>query len=177
MSNALNDPNVEASSSPRQPGLVFAELKDTAAMDDIVFMAQQAHEESRFSYIDFASHKVRAIAERAIADPKKNAVMMAWDDRKPVGFLYCSVGEYHIGVGALVTTIHNVNVLKDVRHSLRGGRVALGLFRGVETWSQARAATEILFHVTSDIDLGRTHKFIKRVGYRFIGGSYAKRII
>jgi hypothetical protein len=145
-------------------------------MDDIISMAQQSHEESRFSYISFAPQKVQAIAERAISDPKRHAVMMAWDSAKPVGFAYCSVGEYHIGQGTLVTTIHNINVLAHVRHSLRGGRVALGLFRGVESWSAARSSTEILFHVTSDVDLSRTHKFIKRIGYRFIGGSYAKRL-
>ena len=145
-------------------------------MDDIVFLARRAHEESRFSYIEFAPHKVRAIAERAISDPKRHAAMMAWDGGKPVGFAYGSIGEYHIGTGTLVTTIHNINVLSEVRHSLRGGRVALGLFRGIETWSKARSSKEILFHVTSDVDLSRTHKFIKRLGYRFIGGSYARSL-
>lgn len=158
----------------KKTSLVFSAIKDNGAMDDIVHLAQQAHEESRFSYITFAPHKVRAIAERAIADPKRHAVMMVWESGKPVGFVYCSVGEYHIGTGTLVTTIHNINVLKEVRHGLRGGRVALGLIRGVETWSKARSSAEILFHVTSDVDLGRTHKFIKRLGYRFIGGSYVK---
>lgn len=160
-----------------QTSLSFEVLKDTKAMDDIVFLAQRAHEESRFSYITFAPQKVQAIAERAIADPKRHAVMMARDGEKPVGFVYCSIGEYHIGTGTLMCTIHNINVLPEIRHGLRGGRVALGLFRGVETWSKARSAKEILFHVTSDVDLGRTHKFIKRVGYRFIGGSYAKSLI
>lgn len=161
----------------QKPSLTFSEVKDNASMKDIVFLAKRAHEESRFSYITFAPQKVQAIAERAIADPKRHAVMLAWDGGDPVGFVYCSIGEYHIGTGTLVTTIHNINVLQEVRHSLRGGRVALGLFRGVETWSQARSSKEILFHVTSDIDLGRTHKFIKRIGYRFIGGSYAKNLI
>ena len=170
-------PQVSIRPSAMQSGLVFSELKDMAALDDIVFLAKQAHEESRFSYIEFAPHKVTEIAERAIRDPKRHGAMIAWSNGKPVGFLYCSVGEYHIGVGTLVTTVHNVNVLKDVRHGLSGGRVALGLFKGLETWSQSRSSTEILFHVTSDVDLGRTHKFIKRIGYRFIGGSYAKRII
>lgn len=161
----------------RAGGLNFQHLTSTAAMEDIVLLAAQAHAESRFSYITFAPEKVRAIAERALSDPKRHAVMLAWEGGAPVGFVYCSIGEYHIGTGTLVTTIHNINVLKDVRHGLRGGRVALGLFRGVETWSLARSSKEILFHVTSDVDLGRTHKFIKRLGYRFIGGSYAKNLI
>ena len=170
--------NAQARGAPPREaaGLTFSELRDTQAMDDIIFMAQRSHEESRFSYITFAPGKVRAIAEKALADPKRHAVMMAWIDQRPVGFAYCSIGEYHIGTGTLVTTIHNINVLREFRHGLRGGRVALGLFRGVETWSKARSSAEILFHVTSDVDLGRTHKFIKRIGYRFIGGSYAKSL-
>ena len=154
--------------------LKFEVLTSMEAIDDIVYLAEQSHKESRFSYITFAPDKVRAIAERALADTKRNGALLCWDKDKPVGFVYCSVGEYHIGTGTLVTTIHNLNVLKDVRHSLKGGRVALGLLNGVASWSKARNSAEILFHVTSDVELGRTHKFIKRLGYRFIGGSYAK---
>ena len=164
-------PGLEASG-----GLKFEVLTSTDVMEDIVFLAEQAHAESRFSYITFAPEKVRAIAERAISDPKRHAVMLCWDGPRPVGFVYCSVGEYHIGVGTLVTTIHTLNGLKDFRHSLKGGRVALGLLNGVVSWSRARSSSEVLFHVTSDVELGRTHKFIKRLGYRFIGGSYAKKL-
>lgn len=91
-----------------------------------------------------------------------------------VGFAYCSVGEYHIGTDILLTTIHNMNVSRDVRASLSGGKIALGLFKGIESWSQARGAKEVLFHVTSDVDLARAHKLAKRIGFKFVGGSYVK---
>lgn len=176
MSSQQSSLTKDVGSAQKSSGLTFSVLTDLNAMDDIVFMAKQSHEESRFSYIEFAPEKVRTIAEKAISDPARHAVMMAWDHGQPVGFVYCSIGEYHIGADTLVTTIHNINVLQDVRHSLRGGRVAIGLLKGVYSWSKARNAQEILFHVTSDVDLGRTHKFIKRLGYRFIGGSYAKSL-
>jgi len=102
--------------------------------------------------------------------------MVAERDREFVGIAYCSVGEYHLGTDVLLTTIQNINVSKSVRASLSGGKIGLGLFRGIETWSEARGAKEILFHVTSDIGLAQTHKLAKRVGYKFIGGSYVKRI-
>lgn len=171
----LQQSELKGESRPEvKQGLLFDVLTCTYAMEDIVFLAERAHAESRFSYIEFAPEKVRRIAERALADPKRHAVMLCWDDGKPVGFVYCSIGEYHIGAGTLLTTVHNINVLKEVRHTLKGGRAALGLLKGVDSWSRARNASEILFHVTSEVDLGRTHKFIKRLGYRFIGGSYAK---
>lgn len=149
---------------------VVSEESDIPALVDLAY---EAHTESRFSYIEFAPGKVEKIAKRALADPKRSAVMLANKNAVPVGAAYCSVGEYHIGTGSLFTTIHNVNVSKHIRSSLSGGRVALGLFRGIETWSKARDAQEILFHVTSNVDLARTHKLAKRIGYEFIGGSYA----
>ena len=157
--------------------LIFSEITEITPVDDIIYVARRAHEESRFSYITFAPDKVSEIVNRVLSDQKRHGAMMAWLDKRPVGFTYCSVGEYHVGTGTMVTTIHAISVLTDVRRTLRGGRVSLGLFRGVETWSQARSSKEVLFHVTSDVDLGRTHKLIKRLGYRFIGGSYAKSLV
>ena len=145
-------------------------------MGGLVALAKAAHEESRLSYIIFAPHKVEAIVRKALADTKRHGIMLCKDHGLVVGAAYCSVGEYHVGAGTLVTTIHNINVLPEKRRGLSGGKIALGLMRGIETWSQARKSKEIFFHVTSDVDLVRTHKFIKRLGYQFIGGSYAKRI-
>lgn len=154
--------------------LVFRMAIKKSDLPAIVALAREAHEESRFGYIPFSDKKVRKIAMAAFKDQKRHAVMLALKNKIPVGFLYCSVGEYHIGTGVLLTTIHNMNVSRSIRASLSGGRVALGLFKGVETWSKARGAKEILFHVTSDVDLARAHKLAKRIGYKFVGGSYAK---
>ena len=100
--------------------------------------------------------------------------MIAEKHYQAVGFVYCSVGEHHIGSDDLLTTIHNMNVFRTVRSSLSGGKIALGLFRGGETWSQARKAKEILFRVTSDVNLAQAHRLAKRIGYKFVGGSYVK---
>ena len=170
-----------ASSALRQPsgakGLRFSEISNLSDIDDIIYLAKRAHDESRFSYIEFAPEKVKSIVKRALEKPKQNGIFLAHRGDKAVGFVYFSIGEYHIGKGTYLTTIHNINVLKEERSTLNGGRIALGLLRGVETWSQARSSSEILFHVTSGVELARTHKLIKRVGYRLIGGSYAKNFI
>lgn len=156
--------------------LSFALITSMESLDAVMYLAKRSHEESRFSYIAFSHQKVKSIVERVLGDPKRHAIMICYEKQKPIGFVYCSIGEYHIGIGTLLTTIHNINVLKEVRHTLKGGRAVLGLLKGVDSWSRARSSKEILFHVTSDIELSRTHKFIKRMGYRFIGGSYARNI-
>lgn len=139
----------------------------------VITLARAAHEESRFGYIPFSAPKVENITREALKDPRRHAVMLATKGDAPVGFVYCSVGEYHIGAGVLVTSIHNMNVSRDIRASLAGGRVALGLFKGVETWSRARGSQEILFHVTSGVDLARSHKLAKRVGHWLADKRYA----
>jgi len=114
-SSVLNTPEPE---SPPSKPLRFHVVSDRADIPKIVDLAREAHAESRFGYIPFRADKVRKIAERAIADEKRHAVMLAEKDGAPVGFAYCSVGEYHIGTDVLLTTIHNINVSRDVRVSL-----------------------------------------------------------
>jgi hypothetical protein len=151
----------------------MAEQSDIA---QIIPLARAAHDESRFSYIPFSEDKVQKIVLTALEDRSRHGMMLAVKGQVLIGMAYCSVGELHIGTGVLLTTIHNINVQRSIRSSLSGGRAALGLFKGIETWSQARGAQEVLFHVTSGVDLARAHKLVKRVGYEFIGGSYAKTL-
>lgn len=158
--------------APRE--LHFRIVNSAEDLPALVSLAREAHEESRFSYIPFSEEKVRKIALAALETPNRNAVFLSLKGKRPIGFAYCTIGEYHIGEGALLTTIHNMNVSRSVRASLSGGKVALGLFKGVETWSKARGASEVLFHVTSGVDLARAHKLAKRIGFKFIGGSYAR---
>ena len=178
MLRALKKKALDGQSKERQQethsDLSFRLATSDSDLPAIVHLAREAHEESRFGYIPFNADKVRKIAKSAFADEKRHAVMIAERRRQAVGFVYCSVGDCHIGSDVLLTTIHNMNVARSVRSSLSGGKTALGLFRGVETWSQARGAKEILFHVTSDVNLDQAHKLAKRIGYKFVGGSYVK---
>lgn len=124
--------------------------------------------------IPFSEDKVRKIARKAMQDYKRHAVMIARKAGRLVGFVYCSVGKYHIGTGVLLTSIHNINVVKDVRASLSGGKIALSLFKWGETWSKARNASEIFLHVSSGFNLASIHALAKKMGFVFVGGSYGK---
>ncbi|WP_068089272.1 hypothetical protein [Polycladidibacter stylochi] len=127
-------------------------------------------------YIPFSEQKVRKIVEQAVKRPDRFAIMLAYLGERPVGLLYCGVGEYHIGENVLLATIYNINVLREIRASIGGGRAALGLLRGASMWAKARGAQELLLHVTSDVELPRLHKLSKKTGFKFIGGSYVKSI-
>ncbi|MCH2078636.1 MAG: hypothetical protein MK180_17480 [Rhodobacteraceae bacterium] len=110
----------------------------------------------------------------AIDKPTQRIVLLARKKDLPAGFSYASLRQYHIANEALLTTVHNLNVLSDFRMTLSGGRIALGLLKGLESWAKAAKADELLFHVTSGVDLERAHKFAKRADFSLIGGSYAK---
>lgn len=70
----------------------------------------------------------------------------------------------------------HINIVRGHRAPLAGGRIALGLLKGVETWARARGAREVLFHFTSGLELARSRKLAKRMGYELIGGSYGKAL-
>lgn len=156
--------------------LAFELVKDTQWTRELVSLAKRTHEDSRFAYIAFSPTKVERTIERALADPRRHGLMVCRAGTSAVGAAHCSVGEYHVGTGTLVTTIHVISVHPEVRQSLLSGKVALGLVAGIETWSAARGAVEIFLHVTSGIGLERSHRLAKRIGFECIGGSYAKRI-
>lgn len=152
--------------------LNFRVVTDHADIPDLVDLAREAHGESRFSYIPFSAEKVAKIAKLALKDDKRHGIFIAARGAVPIGFAYCTLGEYHIGTDVLIATIHNINVSREARQRLAGGRAALGLLNGVKSWARARGASEILFHVTSGSELERTHRLAKRLGYATIGGSY-----
>lgn len=157
----------------RNGSLRLRVVTDTSDIPALVKLAREAHTESRFSYIPFSADKVVKIARLALKDGKRHGIFIAERGGAPVGFAYCTLGEYHIGTDVLIATIHNINVSRAARQRLAGGRAALGLLNGAKSWAHARGASEIFFHVTSGSELERTHRLAKRLGYATIGGSYA----
>ncbi|WP_299771251.1 hypothetical protein [uncultured Tateyamaria sp.] len=140
----------------------------------ILALAHEAHHESRFQNICFSVEKATRLAIDAFENPKQNGVMVALRGNKQVGFAHCSVGEYFIGTGALLTTVHVLYVSQQVRQSLAGGRCFLGLLAGLESWSRNRGSSQLLLHVTGGIEANRTSRSLARTGYAPVGSNFAK---
>lgn len=160
----------------RSPNLAFrlAESEDDLAA--LRPLSRSLHQEAYFSRYQYSFEKRDDLFAKAIATPDRFALMMAEWHHNPVGFLFCSAGDYIVGEGDLIVTVMSFYVDHERRSSLLGGRIALGLLRGVLRWAHNRNAREVLFHVTTGVDLGRTHQFLQKAGGRFIGGNYAFRI-
>ena len=154
----------------------FSHVKSALDIPDLVLLAREAHEESRFSYIPFSEEKVFQIAMKALEDPARHGGFLARSKGEPVGFAYCTIGEYHIGTGALLTTVHSMGVSQTTRKRLMGGKVALGLFQGVRSWSKDRGAQEVLLHFTTGVGTARSAKLARKLGFQLIGGSYVNKL-
>ncbi len=134
------------------------------------------HAESRYSNIPYSHKKRDDLFIKAIKSPKYFALMIAEINDEPVGFLFCTIGEYIVGYDDLITTVYSFYVRKKYRGTILGGKAAIRLLKGAIKWSKNRNAREIMIHVTSGIDIQRTDKFLRRTGFGVTGANYSFRL-
>lgn len=139
-------------------------------------LAKSALEESRFNKAKFSDEKFVKAAKIAAREPKVHGVLTAHLADRPVGFAYCQVGEPLVGTGLTISTVQVLYVEERVRASILGGRIANGLLNGVLSWSSSRNTSEVFIHTTSGIKTITNDQFLKRRGFKVLGGSYAREI-
>lgn len=139
-------------------------------------LAQKAHEESIFKEIQYSEEKFSKSFDTTINDPYKYLGLKVSIDNKILGFAYCMAGGYYIGEGAKVVTVNTIYVDKPIRNTLLGGRVAVKLIRGIETWARDRKAQYILYHVTSGAGIASADKFFRKMGMTTLGGNYGVKL-
>ena len=154
--------------------IAFKVVDDLVDLPDLIGLAREAHAESHLARIPFSEGKVARIVERALADPVHQGIMLARRGEVPAGALHCSAGEYLVGTGAILATVHTIYVSASLRTGLGGGRVALGLLNGARTWAKARGAVELSVSVASGSGIERTDKLMRRLGFTPTGGNYAR---
>ena len=109
---------------------------------------------------------------QAIESPKLNAIFLAEYEAKPIGFLFCAAGEYIVGTGTLLTTVHSFYVGEKHRSTLLGGKAAKKLITALVKWSEDRGCKEIMIHNTSGIDPVRTDNFLRKAKFGIVGANY-----
>lgn len=100
---------------PPPTRLTFRVAASNSDIASLVNVAHKAHSETRFSHIPFNVDKAVKVAQAAIAKKDPALIILAERDGEAVGFIYCMVGEYYIGSGVLVATVHSFSVLRDFR--------------------------------------------------------------
>lgn len=152
--------------------LHFKVANDIKSILRLRHLAEEALAESRFRGANFSIEKFTKAAERAAADTSRHGVLIAARSDSPIGFAYCNVGEPLVGTGLLITTVQVLYVGRSTRDTLLGGKAANALLNGVLSWSKSRQAEELLIHTTSGIKADVNDRFLRRRGFKVIGGSY-----
>ncbi|WP_299969230.1 hypothetical protein [uncultured Roseobacter sp.] len=136
-------------------------------------LTRRVHEASLFGDILFSNVKFDRFFDLAIDRNSRQHLGLAVSlDERVLGCCYCSIGAYFIGDGGRIVSVNTICVDPDVSKRLLGGKVALRLAKGIETWAEAQQATHILYHVTAGIDGRRADRFFRQIGIVAVGGNY-----
>jgi len=153
-------------------------LRFASSLDDIgstVALARAVHAESAWSDYEFLPERRERFLARAIEQPQKYCLIIAERDTKPVGLPFASVeGIYHCD--ATVASCLGVAVDPALRRGLAGGGIAIKLIHGFKRWAGERGAQAISLHVTSGMEMARTDKLLRRLGFQQTGGNYLLKI-
>lgn len=139
-------------------------------------LAKLAHEESLFSDIAFSEDKYFQAFENTLKEPTKYLGIKVMLGDQMLGYCYALLGDYYIGEGAKVVTVISVFTDPSVRGKMLGGRVALRLIRGVETWAKGMGAAHVLYHVTSGVNPAGSDRLFRKLGFTTLGGNYSKAV-
>ena len=75
--------------------------RDSPNHEALLDFVQAAHDESRFGNIPFSHNKARRILSQALAEEKRNLIVVVEIKGQTEGFVFASVGEYVVGTEAL----------------------------------------------------------------------------
>ena len=109
----------------------------------------------------------RRAFERALAR-NDHCLLQAELDGKLIGALSGSAGP-HFHSPAIGASLITWYVLPEYR---RRGLVAVRLLHEFRRWAKDRGAVRMYVGISSGIDLVRTDKLMKHLGFRFRGGNY-----
>ena len=59
-----------------------------------------------------------------------------------------------------------------VKKRFRGTTIAPRLLKAYVEWAKSNNAVELFLGITSDIDTSLTHRMLKKMGFRHVGGNY-----
>ncbi len=150
-------------------GLVRIRLAETEAdIDALMELGRLNHAESSYANMPLDEAHLRQRAREALRQRGRYALLLAERDGRAVGMLvaFC---DRHLLSNTRGVTVYTWFVKPDAR----GGMAAIKLLRGVKRWAGARDARNIYLNVTSGVDVRRTDRLLKRLGFQFIGGNYA----
>lgn len=144
-----------------------AKSSDISALVEFGYLI---HAESKFSSLSFDPDKVRQTLERIVeAENSTHCCFVATSaDEQLIGVLIGCVEEYFFSRSLMAHSI-----LIYVHPKWRGSSAALKFIHAFRSWATNRGALEICIGVASGVTIGRTDKFLRRLGFSVTGGNYS----
>ncbi len=163
-------PAVAAAPRPAdaRPGSVT--VRFSRSEEDIaarVSLARRAYEEMGDKALPFDGELVRRGVVERLAKPGRYCLVQAERGERTVGMLSAAVGPhwYSSAPGASILAFY---VLPEHRGSL----AAIKLLHACRRWAGERGAVRLHVNVASGVDIARTDRLLKRLGFRLTGGNY-----
>lgn len=147
--------------------LRIADERDILSM---VELGRLAHSESRYAHMAYAPAKLQKNLEGLLKLQHQgtHCVLLAEQAGQIMGGLVGALEEPFFTEAKSASTI-----LIWVNPAHRGGRAALKLIHAFKNWAVRAQATEICVVVASGVRIGKTDRFLTRLGFRQTGGNYA----
>jgi hypothetical protein len=134
-------------------------------------LCRDQHVRSAFAGIPFSDDKFDRAFAQVLAGPHHVLGLVAEGHGHIVGALWASSGEYFIGEGARLATIHMI-AIEAREPPIRRARVFMRLVAGVRIWAQKSGAADVLVHVTTGTDSAAAGRLLRAIGGNALGGSF-----
>lgn len=137
----------------------------------LVEVGRAAHAESRFASMPYDTEKLLA-SLGGLVDLQRhgNHFFLLAESREShvIGMLIGSIEEYFFTHAKCANSI-----LLWVSPKYRGSAAALRLIGAFRDWGLKQGALEVCINVASGVTIGRTDRFLRRLGFLQTGGNYA----
>ncbi len=158
--------STEAAPGPARPASVV--IRFTRSAEDLaarVAMARRVYEE-RDDGLPYDEDMVRGALERRLKRPD-GCLLQADLDGRVIGGVVGSIGP-HYHSPALAALLESFYVLPEHRGSI----AFVKLLHAFRRWARTNGAVRMYVCVTSGIDIARTDRLLKRLGFEPTGGNY-----
>lgn len=158
-----------AKPAPAEPRSGRVSIRLAANEADILAMialGRQMHAEGRFRKFPYDEARLLA-AGRAGLGKGNPGLLIAERNGQVIGMIVAFAGEQFFSPVKVATS-----QLFYVAKEARKGRAAVLLLRGLRAWAKAAGAAEVNLNTTIGLDLARTDRFLRKLGFRQTGGNY-----
>lgn len=140
------------------------------AIADAVALGEMMHRESEFRRIPYSPMRAAEIARRCVED---DAWFGVFDRTKSgrVGMFIGSLQRFYFSEenGAF-------DLLWYVRPDARGGTSGVRLLDSFIGWAKDKGVREVRLGVSTGVEVEKTDRVLRRLGFAHVGGSYCLRV-